>query len=229
MRADPAPVASGEAVAAPVRGGMAATTKEQRRAALAAQIRACRKCEGMNVPGVTQAAPGYGSVHSRAVLVGQSLCFKCMATQIPFTGGSGRLIDRALTVAGIDKCDVFITNVVHCHPPGNRSSRSYEIDNCTPYLRREIDIVSPRLVIGVGKDAEATLRGLYSDADERELPWPFKLPRKPIDASPALLFALHPSAALRERNKLPEQQRERYERDYVSDLARALRWAYAAG
>jgi uracil-DNA glycosylase family 4 len=43
-----------------------------------------------------------------------------METQVPFTGGSGRLIDDALALAGMPKNSIFITNVVHCHPPGNR-------------------------------------------------------------------------------------------------------------
>lgn len=126
---------------------------------LRAQIKACEKCEGMNIHGVTQAAPGWGSVDSPVVLVGQSLCHDCMESQIPFTGGSGRLIWASIKRAGIDKPDdVFITNVVHCHPHSepvdNRASKRHEIDNCTPYLVRELDIVKPELVIGLGNDAE---------------------------------------------------------------------------
>jgi len=48
---------------------------------LRAQIKACGKCEGMNIRGVTQAVPGWGSVHSPVVLVGQSLCHECMESQ----------------------------------------------------------------------------------------------------------------------------------------------------
>jgi len=72
---------------------------------LRAQIKACGKCEGMNVRGVTQAAPGWGSVHSAVVLVGLSLCHDCMESQEPFTGGSGRLIWASIKRAGIDKPD----------------------------------------------------------------------------------------------------------------------------
>ena len=57
-----------------------------------------------------------------------------MDTKVPFTGGSGRLIDDILEMAGLDKPDIFITNVVHCHPPNNRKSYRYEIDNCKHYL-----------------------------------------------------------------------------------------------
>jgi uracil-DNA glycosylase len=68
--------------------------------ALNAQIKACRSCDGMNIRGVTQAAPGYGSLRSPVVIVGQSLCEPCMKTQIPFTGGSGRFLDDSLARAG---------------------------------------------------------------------------------------------------------------------------------
>ena len=59
-----------------------------------------------------------------------------MASQIPFTGGSGRFLDRSLAVADLAKEDIFITNVVHCHRPANRSSQPHEIANCRPYLHR---------------------------------------------------------------------------------------------
>ena len=95
-----------------------------------------------NIPAVTQSAPGYGAVHSPVVIVGQSLCGPCMASQIPFTGGSGRFLDRSLAVADLAKEDIFITNVVHCHPPANRPSQPHEIANCRPYLHRELAIVA---------------------------------------------------------------------------------------
>ena len=161
---------------------------------LRAQIRACEKCEGMNIHGVTQAAPGYGSVHSPVVLVGQSLCHECMESQIPFTGGSGELIDASLALAGVDKRDIFITNVVHCHPHSephdNRASKPHEIANCTPYLVRELNIVEPELVIGLGVDAEKVLRAerhAAHPAAREPLSWPFRRPRRIAATPPDLL------------------------------------------
>ena len=151
-------------------------SRVRRMRTLATQIRGCTACAGMNIPEVTQAAPGYGSAHSPVVIVGQSLCGPCMATQIPFTGGSGRFLDRALTAAGLAKANVFTTNVVHCHPPNNRPSLPHEIANCRPYLAREIDIVAPRLIICLGRDARAALELIQPTAPV--LPWPFTRPRK---------------------------------------------------
>jgi len=180
----------------------------------------------MNIPGETKSAPGYGSVYSPVVIVGQSLCHQCMDSQIPFTGGSGKLIDEALNLAGIDKDQAFITNVVHCHPHDhprdNRASYPHEIENCTPYLHRELDIVGPRLVIGLGRDAAAVLQAHYPDTEP--LPWPFVAPRE-FRVRPALLLGPHPSHVLMPwvRNKRPGIREE-----FVTSLERALKWSFRA-
>ena len=168
-------------------------TRQRRIKALNARIKACQRCPGLNIPRETESAPGYGSVYSPVVIVGQSLCHQCMESQIPFTGGSGRFIDDALKRARIAKDQVFITNVVHCHPHDyprdNRPSHPHEIENCTPYLHSELDIVAPRLIIGLGQDARKVLRSRYPDIEP--LPWPFAIPRK-VKGSPSLLFPAHP-------------------------------------
>ena len=188
--------------------------------AVKAEIVQCQSCDGMNVHDVTQAAPGYGSPESPVVVVGQSLCGKpCMRAQIPFTGGSGRFLNLSLERAGLAKSDIFTTNVVHCHPPGNRPSLPHEIANCRPYLLRELEIIQPRLVIGLGKDASAALRDLYPKVDE--LPWPFAIPRgrrQRTSVSPKLLAVPHPSWI----KWRPQEERG----DYIESLARALRWAF---
>ena len=95
----------------------------------------------MNEKGVTQAAPGWGSLDSPVAIVGQSLCEQCMEPQEPFYEGSGSLL---------------------------------KIVNCSSYLYRELEIVRPRLVIGLGDDAERVLSFFYPTA--RKVPWPFSAP-----------------------------------------------------
>jgi uracil-DNA glycosylase family 4 len=170
----------------------------------------------------TVATAQKGSRNSPVVIVGESL--GPQKSRMPFDGGCGRLLDLALREAGETKDAVFTTNVVDWHPPNNYRLTRQDIDSEIPRLKRELDSVSPKLVICLGKVAATTLRTLYPEA--RELCSPFTAPSRPIDNGPALLFALHPSAALRERNKLPEEERKRYERRYVSSLARALRWSF---
>lgn len=193
-------------------------TKQRRMDNIAAKIKACRDCSGMNEPSITESAPGYGSVDSPVVLVGQSLCEKCMESGIPFTGGSGKLLDSTFEQADRAKGDLFTTNVVHCHPPGNRPSKRHEIDNCHHFLRDELAIVEPVMAIGLGKDAERALTSLYPDA--RTLPWPFDAPRPSGTArGPDLLFAKHPSWIKRQHDSGLEY-------DYIASLARAIRWAF---
>lgn len=134
-------------------------SREVRFQSLVKQIKQCRKCEGLNVQNITESAPGFGNLHSKVMIVGQSLCRKCMETQIPFTGGSGRLLDKAFEVAHISKSDVFITNVVHCHPPENRVSLIEEITNCRGYLLKELEIIKPKVIIPLGQDAVISILG----------------------------------------------------------------------
>jgi len=116
------------------------------------KIAKCKQCPGMNIRRITQSAPGFGNVNSPIMMIGQSLCHECMKTQIPFTGGSGLIVDRILNELKILKKDIFITNLLHCHPIGNRPSRPNEIKNCLPYLIKEINIVKPKIIIGFGTD-----------------------------------------------------------------------------
>src|SRR3954454_382486 len=96
---------------------------------VAADVRACRRCPGMNVRGETESAPGDGASDTRVVFVGQSLCGPCMATQVPFTGSSGRLLDRCFSLANVLKFKVLTTSVVHCQVEGNLPALPHEVQN----------------------------------------------------------------------------------------------------
>ena len=69
---------------------------------------------------------------------------------VPFVGRSGQLLMRLLAEQDIARRDVYIANVVKCRPPSNRDPRPDEIDACKPYLRRQIQLVDPKVVITVG-------------------------------------------------------------------------------
>ena len=169
---------------------------------------------------MTESAPGFGSIDSPVAIVGEALCRACMKKQEPFYGGSGRVLDRCFERAGIAKTDLFITNSIHCHPPGDRDPYPHETKNCAGFLRVELrEIVQPRLVIGVGKYAKASLLSLYPEA--RELNWPFRVPRARRSDPPGLphlLFPPHPYWIMTR----PPDLREQYERP----LARAIQWAF---
>ena len=129
-------------------------------AILNSRIKQCRLCEGLNLEASqdtesTLNAPGYGDVHSKVVIIGQSLCGDpCIKSQVPFTDGCGVLLDEAFEKVGVDKDQLYITNVVKCHPPGNRKSKAHEISNCREYLESELKLLSPRVIICLGGDAK---------------------------------------------------------------------------
>lgn len=196
------------------------TVESRRRLKIALddEIKSCRRCDGMNIAGVTESAPGYGCLTSPVALVGQSLCEKCMETQIPFTGGSGDLIDDGIARADRRKDQVFISNAVHCHPPKNRASHQHEIVNCSTFLHRELELVRPRLVITLGRDAERVLRFFYPGARFVEPPFVPPRGRLPQDV-PMVFNAKHPSWIQRQHDDDLEEQ-------YVSDLAAAILWSF---
>jgi DNA polymerase len=69
---------------------------------------------------------------------------------LPFVGRSGQLLMKLLGEKDIERGDVYIANVVKCRPPRNRDPRPDEIDSCKPYLRRQIELVDPSVVITLG-------------------------------------------------------------------------------
>lgn len=78
---------------------------------------------------------------------------------IPFVGRSGQLLAQLLGEIGFDRDDVYIANVVKCRPPHNRDPRQDEIDACKPYLRRQIELVDPTVVVTVGNFSSKLLLG----------------------------------------------------------------------
>ncbi|MBI2700069.1 MAG: uracil-DNA glycosylase [Mycobacterium sp.] len=193
-------------------------SRSRRKIVLDSEINSCRRCRGMNIPHLTASAPGYGCLTSPVALVGQSLCEKCMETQIPFTGGSGDLIGDSIRRAGHEKRDLFISNAVHCHPPKNRASHEYEVVNCSPFLHRELEIVRPLLVIALGRDAARVLEFFYPRARVSLLS--FEIPRGRLPKGvPYMFYAKHPSWVQRQHD-------DELEAEYVSALAAAIRWGF---
>ena len=81
----------------------------------------------------------------------------------PFVGQAGKLLDNMLAAIGLKRgADVYIANIIKCRPPGNRNPEPHEALQCEPYLRRQIELIQPRLIIALGKVAAANL--LASDA-----------------------------------------------------------------
>lgn len=78
---------------------------------------------------------------------------------IPFVGAAGEWLDRMLESAGIDRNEVFITNVVKCRPPGNRNPKTDEKEKCRKYLDEQIEIIQPDVIVLLGNVALSLVTG----------------------------------------------------------------------
>jgi DNA polymerase len=103
--------------------------------------------------GCIQPVPGEGAVDAEVMFIGEAPGAKEDAQGRPFVGASGRLLDKGLTLAGLERSNVYITNVVKCRPPGNRKPTTKEIDEHRPLLERELDLISPLLIVPLGLTA----------------------------------------------------------------------------
>ena len=94
----------------------------------------------------------FGSGHPDAdmMIVGEGPGQREDEQGLPFVGPSGRLLDELLGEIGLGRDEVYIANVVKCRPPGNRDPRPDEIDACKGYLREQLRLVDPRVVVTVG-------------------------------------------------------------------------------
>ncbi|MFH1279556.1 MAG: uracil-DNA glycosylase [Candidatus Eisenbacteria bacterium] len=108
----------------------------------------------------------------------------------PFVGRAGQLLDRILDAAGITRNEVYITNVVKCRPPGNRDPEADEIVSCLPFLRRQIEIIDPKIICALGRFASQTLLGRPESIGRLRGVWHEYEGRK-------LICTYHPSACLR--------------------------------
>lgn len=117
----------------------------------------CRLCETR-----TQVVFGEGSTDAELVVVGEAPGADEDRTGRPFIGRAGKLLDRLLASVGFERDQVYICNVIKCRPPGNRNPQPDEVATCSPYLRRQIELVGPRAILAVGAFAAQTL--LETDA-----------------------------------------------------------------
>ena len=117
--------------------------------AKASACRACRLAEGR-----TQVVFSRGNPEARLMFVGEAPGADEDRQGLPFVGKAGQLLDRILEAAGIDPNDVYITNVVKCRPPGNRTPLPDEVKICTQlWLLPEIEIVRPLIIVPLGSVA----------------------------------------------------------------------------
>lgn len=112
--------------------------------------------------GCSRTVFGAGSENADWMFVGEAPGADEDATGEPFTGHAGRLLDNMLLAIGLKRENVYIANVIKCRPPEDRHPHVGEVHACLPYLRRQIELVKPKIIVALGKTAASALLG--SDA-----------------------------------------------------------------
>jgi uracil-DNA glycosylase family 4 len=137
----------------------------------------------------THLVPGEGSHTADVMLVGEAPGASEDKAGRPFVGRSGKLLDELLAEAGLERGDVFITNVVKARPPGNRDPKADEVAHHMPWLEQQLALIDPSVVIPVGRHALAHF------APGRKITEVHGTPL--LEGERRLVPWLHPAAALR--------------------------------
>lgn len=123
--------------------------------AIARMVEKCTRCPLYET--ATHGVPGEGNPNADLVCVGEAPGANEDATGRPFVGQAGQLLTKILAAISLSREDVFICNVLKHRPPGNRNPRPEEVEACTPYLVRQLELVKPRVIIAFGTFAAQTL------------------------------------------------------------------------
>ena len=128
---------------------------------LADQIRVCIECPLCKSR--NNAVPGEGKLNAKVMVIGEGPGKQEDALGRPFVGSSGKYLDHVLAGTGISRSDLFITNIVKCRPPSNRTPKIGEVETCTSlYLFEQLRLINPKLVLLLGSVAVKRLLGANS-------------------------------------------------------------------
>jgi uracil-DNA glycosylase len=120
--------------------------------------RQCTRCSELAATR-TSVVFGAGNADAELLFVGEAPGANEDMQGLPFVGAAGKLLEKLLGEIGLSREEVFIANVLKCRPPGNRDPQSGEIENCRPYLARQIELIAPRVICTLGNFSTKLLRG----------------------------------------------------------------------
>ena len=155
----------------------------------------CRECSLCETR--TNVVFGDGSRTAEIMFVGEGPGAHEDEQGVPFVGKAGQLLDDMLAIIGLDRTMVYIANIVKCRPPQNRDPLGVEQDACIGYLREQVTLLRPKLIVCLGRIA--AMRLIRED---------FKITREHgqfFEKDGIQMMALyHPAALLRDPHKKPE-------------------------
>lgn len=129
-------------------------TKDEKQRALqtvADEVETCQRCPLYQTS--TRGVPGEGNPDADILLVGEGPGQKEDELGRPFVGAAGKLLEELLQHIGLTRNDVYIANVVKHRPPGNRDPLPDEVEACWPYLKRQMEIIEPAVIVLLGRHA----------------------------------------------------------------------------
>jgi len=158
-------------------------------AAVATEIRACTACPLHR--SARQAVPGEGSGESGIFFLGEAPGYNEDVQGRPFVGAAGQLLDELLAGIGLDRSKVFITNVVRHRPPENRDPMPEEAAACDVWLRRHLEVLTPKVIVTLGRHA------MYKFFPNESISRVHGKVRRTAGSEPLTIFPMyHPAAAL---------------------------------
>ncbi|MEB3756751.1 MAG: uracil-DNA glycosylase [Desulfurococcales archaeon] len=119
------------------------------------EIKKCTKCPLYKHR--TNPVPGEGPLDAKVMFIGEAPGRNEDLQGRPFVGRAGELLDYLLGLARLTRESVYITNVVKCRPPNNRDPEPEEIHSCLPYLKKQIKIIQPKIIVCLGRFAGSTI------------------------------------------------------------------------
>ena len=122
---------------------------------LETEVRGCTKCALHTTR--TQTVFGVGNRNAQWMFIGEAPGADEDAKGEPFVGRAGQLLNAMIAALGLKREDVYIANVLKCRPPNNRDPQPAEVEQCEPYLVRQIALIQPKLIVALGRHAAHSL------------------------------------------------------------------------
>ncbi|GAP39109.1 uracil-DNA glycosylase [Flexilinea flocculi] len=116
---------------------------------LAAEISNCSRCQ-LHLSR-KKSVPGEGNISTKILFIGEGPGLNENESGRPFVGQAGNFLNELLSVAKVNRSDVFITNVVKCRPPANRDPMPEELSACAAFLDKQIEIINPLVIVTLGR------------------------------------------------------------------------------
>lgn len=146
-----------------------------------------------------QAVLGEGNPHAQIMFIGEAPGQKEDELGRPFVGPAGQFLDELLGTIGLERGDVYISNVVKYRPPDNRDPTPEEKEQCMPWLKMEISLIKPKVIVPLGRHALGHFFAKLSIAEAHGKPQILRSTRNGKDEV-AVFPIYHPAAALHNGN-----------------------------